>query len=149
MLTVHYDGAVKECWFPWRPWLRPINVYYYSDNGTNKYVRLQDHLEEVVFDIQRAKTYMLVRTPDRQTFMGEILSDEDGSHSKSSNNGPWTVEIGKRLAENITGSVLSADHGQYIGRIEVAESTRSALDPVSVRFVSVEESPEQPIKKDE
>ena len=149
MVAVEHDGTVKECWLPWRPWLRHFNVYYYPGEATGNTIRLQDHLHEVVINIQQAKTYLLVRTPDEQVFMGEILSDKDGSHSASVDNDPWTAEVGERKAENFTGSVLSKNRGQYFGRIEVTESKGSALDPVVLKFVSIENSPEKPITRDE
>lgn len=147
MVTLNHGATLEERWLPWRPYASPVNVYYYSNADNGKRVRLQDLWHEVLIDLQKAKTYLLVKTRDGQIFMGEILSDEVASSSHSIDHGPWTVEVGNRRAQNISSSEISTNRGQYIGRIEVTEPKDSALGPPLIRFISVGENSEQVIDK--
>ena len=149
MVTLRHDATPKECWLPWRPWARPVNMYYYPGGTNGPQIRMEDQWSEVLLDFVEGKAYLMVRTPDSQVFAGEILSDEVGSSSSSIDGGAWSVKINDRPANRITSLVVATNKGQYIGRIDVAESKGSSLAPVVLRFVPPEESPEQPIRKDE
>lgn len=145
---VRFDcGATSnECWIPWRPIGGPVNVYHYSDAEDGISVRLEDRFFEVLIDIKRAKTYLLVRPCDGLLFKGEIIAPEDGSRSSRINDGPWDVEVGNRKAENISTSAIVTNRGLYIGRIEVTGSKGTA--PPLLRFIPVREGSEQLIKKE-
>ena len=124
-------------------------MYYYPGKTNGPQIRMEDQWSEVLLDFVEGKAYLMVRTPDSQVFAGEILSDEVGSSSSSIDGGAWSVKINDRPANRITSLVVATNKGQYIGRIDVAESKGSSLAPVVLRFVPPEESPEQPIRKDE
>jgi len=149
---VHYSrvlipagSSVQERWLPYRPCYGSLNVYYYSTEG-QRCIRLQDEFYESLIDLQSAKTFLLVRSPDGQLFRGEILDCEDGSKGSSINGSPWKVTVEDRIAENITDSDFATNRGLYLGRIEVSENKESQSDTPLIQFVTAKESPELVIK---
>ncbi|MDD4440351.1 MAG: hypothetical protein PHX41_00510 [Kiritimatiellae bacterium] len=125
-------------WLPIRPVGGPVSVYYYSANGFHC-VRMQDQCRESLIDLQTAKTYLLVRTPNGQIFRGEILDCEDGATCSSINGGSWKVSIEGRAAEDITSSGMATNSGLYIGHIEMLENNETPLDAPSVKYISAKE----------
>ena len=134
LVALQKDTNTEEHCLPFRPVNGSNTVYYYSSQGLHC-VRLQDQCRESIIDLQTAKTYLLVRTPDEQLFRGEILACEDGSRCASINGSPWKVTIEGRLAEDITSSDMATNREMYIGHIDVHESKERPLDPPLVQFV--------------
>jgi len=134
------DGAGAVCrWLPLdcggRIWM---NAYWYpSGNGLGPCIRLQDYLREYLLDLDKRRTYLLLRYAG-QVFAGEISESNPGyltSTSRSPGGKPEIhVYVGGNQADNISHTVVAYSPGAYFGGIDGQHS--------SLQFVPASEAAE-------
>ncbi len=113
-----------------------MDAYWYPpDDGLGPCIRLRDYLHEYLLDLERRKTYLLLRY-EGQVFAGEI-SENDPGYLTCTSSGPEDepeiqVYVGGNRAENITHTAAASTPGEYFGGIEGRRS--------SLRFVPASES---------
>ena len=114
-----------------------VNTYWYPANQQGgPWVRLQHQEGEYLIDMKEHKVSRILRYKGR-IFAGELSGSQDGTAIVESG-GKILISVGRRDAQEITGTPISDSPGKYIGRIEG--------NYYRLRFVPPSESPEQKIR---
>ncbi|MBN1394893.1 MAG: hypothetical protein JW959_07710 [Pirellulales bacterium] len=124
-------GDGEHAVYRWLPLENGANVkmkayWYPPGDGHGPCIRFRDYYTEHLIDLDKRKTYLLIRYAGR-VFAGEI-SESDPGYLTSTARGPdgeekIRVYVGGNEAANITHTALASSPGAYFGGIEIRPSS--------------------------